>query len=172
MVQFHVQLKTGVERQRSRPFGEGPGGQQHAPDIGMNNDGISGFIRVLRATECSALQPLMGKNTGSLISRVPHGGTLNAGHQSCGIHHGEHVAQASVFFPNQLTYGLGVLHLTGGRRLNAHFLFNALASDPIVITQRSILIDHVFGDNEQTDPAGARRCIRGSCQNEVDDVVG
>ena len=74
----------------------------------------------------------MGKGLCRLVGGITHRRSLNTSDQTRCVHHGEHIAQALVLFTNQNANGVGVVHLTGGRRLDAHLLLNALAPNPIV----------------------------------------
>ena len=81
-------------RKRAATLGIGALGQQHAPDIRMHDDRIGRLIRMFRARERAALQPLAGIGDGALIGGLGDAKALHADRETLGVHHGEHGAHA------------------------------------------------------------------------------
>ena len=105
----------------------GAHGHQHALHIGVVDDGrASGNRAIYRA----ALHTVFGVQHGFLIGALGHCNALHAHGVAGGVHHDEHVFQATVFLADQVTHSaamVAVLQHRCGRCLDAHFVFNAHA---------------------------------------------
>ena len=62
-------------------------------------------------------------------------------------------------------------HLTGGTAVDAHFVLNATAINPIARAQLALRIEHVLGDHKQADAFAAGGCIGQARQHQVNDVA-
>ena len=67
------------------------------------------------------------------------------------VHHGEHGRQALVHFADQIPGGAVEVHHAGGRGLDAHLVLDGAAGQRVLLTQRTVGIDHHLGHDKQRD---------------------
>ena len=79
-------------------------GHEHAAHIGMVNDGGAGLDAAIYRT---ALHPLPGIGHGLLVGTLGNRYALHSDGIACRVHHDEHVFEAAIFLPHQITGGAG-----------------------------------------------------------------
>ncbi len=75
------------------------------------------------------------------------------------IHHREHGCEPFVRIANEPASGAIKLHHTGGRRFDAHFVFQRGGADGVARTARAVIIYDIFWYQKQRDTFWASRCI-------------
>ncbi len=75
--------------------------------------------------------------------------TLAANTQTGIVHHGKHCAHAIMWFTNQPTFGIVILHNGGWAAMQTHFVFQRHNIQRIRHTGIAVFIRDQFGHNKQ-----------------------
>ena len=120
---------------RAAAFGVGAHGHEHALDIGvMNNRRATCHAAIDRA----ALHAVFRVLNGFLISALCHCNALHAHSITSGIHHDEHVFEATVFLAYQVanrTTVIAILKYRSWRCLDTHLVLNTHAMYIVTSTE-------------------------------------
>ncbi len=92
--------------------------------------------------------------------------SLHAGAEARVVHHGEHAVEAFVRLADQKALGPVEVQHAGGRRLDAHLVFDGAAVHRVARAGVGMELGH----DKQRDALGARRRVRQLGQHQVDDV--
>ncbi|MCY1519841.1 hypothetical protein D9M68_546050 [compost metagenome] len=138
----------------------------------MHDDRVGGLVLGHRAGRRTALDALAGVFHGALVGALAGGQALDADAQALVVHHGEHGRQALVRRIDDPAGGAIEVHHAGRRRLDAHLVFDRTAGQGVLLTERTVGVDHELGHQEQRDAFRAGRGIRQLGQHQVDDVLG
>src|SRR5680860_29200 len=137
----------------------------------MDNQRIGRLLRILGACERTALRPGLRVLQTVLIGNLRQTQALHTYSQPGLIHHGKHVPHAPMLLSHQVTHGSIKAELASGRALDAHLLLQRPTDDGVSLAQGVIIVDPVLGDQEQTYALDARRRVRETSQNQMDDVL-
>ena len=141
--------------------------RQHATDIGVIDDRGVGFA----GPDRPALAPVLGIDEGVLVSSFGDAHALDADRQSRGVHHHEHMGQALVRLADQFGGGALIGHDAGRRGVDAQLVLQPDGPERIARPQGPVLVQQIFGGEEQADALRSRRGIGQPGQNQMDDVV-
>ena len=167
-----VGLQQRPDRQRPRALVERADVEQHAPDIGMHEDGIGWFVGRFRPAQRTPLQTVARVGGGVLIGDVGNRHALHGDAEPRLVHHHEHGVEALVGLADEKPLRLVVVHHAGGIGVNAHFVFDGAARHRVAGAKRAIGVRQKLRHDEQRDAARARRRALDARQHEVHDVVG
>ncbi len=166
----------GIKRAR-HPYAHCPAafvgracGQKHPADIGMHQQGVSGFVGAFGAGQCPALQAVTGIGRRPLIGGFAKAKTLNTDRKAFLVHHGEHGGHALMGFTDQIADCAVKIHDAGGGCLDAHLVFDRPAFDRVAIAKGPVIANHEFRDKEQGNALGPLGRIGQFGQNQMDDV--
>jgi len=170
---LHVLAEVGIIDQAAHAVHIDLHVEQHAPDVGMLDDGHRRGALVRQVHQVPALDPLPG-----VVHRVHVGGggqgqTLHAHEQAGLVHHEEHLAHALVFLAQEQPLALALfpeIHSAGGAAVDAHLLLGAGADDVVEIAHAPVLVDPVLGHDKEGDAGSARGCALDAGQHGMDDV--
>ena len=124
---------SGVIRRRRRAghgataFGIGAHGHEHAAHIRVMDDGRCALDGAIDRAGLHAVTRVLH---GPLVGAVGHCNALHAHGIAGGVHHDEHVLQATVFLAHQVTHSTAVVAILqhgSGAGLDAHLVFDAHA---------------------------------------------
>ena len=163
---------TGVAEHHAAAFQQGLLGQQHAPHIRVDNDGVCRAIGVLGAGYRAHLQPVLGVGQGLLVAQFHMPDALHGCADSGGVHKREHRLQALVGLPEQVGLRVIKIHDAGGIPVDTHLVFDGAASNAITVAQGAVLQHVEFRNDEQGDAFDPDRCIGQPCQHDVNNVFG
>ena len=167
-----VKGRSSDRRHGTATFGVGTHGHQHAPHIGVVNDGCSGLDG---AVHWAGLHTVTGVLRGFLVGTVGDRYALHTHRVTSGVHHDEHVLQATVFLPHQVAdcaTVIAVLQHRCGAGFDAHFVLDAHAMHIVACTQGAVFVHHHFGHHKQADALDTFGCATDTGQHQMDDVVG
>ena len=172
MTLAHVELAGREVGERAARFRERPHGQQHAPHVGMTNDGDR--FRIV-AGNVAALHAFAGEGRCLLQRAFGDGNTLEAHGQPRIVHRRKHVRKALVLLADEQTKSAAIVAIRQHRRrarMNAHLLFERHAAQVVALPNRAVLIDAIFGHDEQGDAFDAGGRVRQARQHQVYNVFG
>ncbi len=167
-----IQLQRDIAGKGAAAFVQRLHGQQHAPHVRMHDDRIGHLVLCDRAGRRTALHAFARIFDGALVGALAGGQALDADAQALVVHHGEHRRQALVGLADHPADGAVEVHHAGRRRLDAHLVLDGAAGKRIARTQRTVIVDHHLGHEEQRDAARTGRRIGQLGQHQVDDVLG
>ncbi len=167
-----VKRKRDPRGERARAFGVGAHGQEHAPHIGMDDDGIGRLVGEFLALERAALQPVHRVLPRRLVGGLAECQALQADAEPRRVHHREHGAHALMRLADEIALGRLEIDDAGGRCLDAHLVLDRAAAHAVARARGAVLLDLVFGHDEEADAVDARRRAGDARQHEMDDVVG
>ena len=167
-----VQLHSHIAGEGTTALVQRFHGQQHAAHVRMHDDRVSHLVLGHRTGRRAALDAVAGVFHGVLVAALAQGQALDTDAQTLVVHHGEHGGQPLVRRIDDPAGGAVEVHHAGGRSLDAHLVFDGTAGQRILLTERTVVIDHDLGHQEQRDAFRAGRGVRQLGQHQVDDVLG
>ena len=167
-----VELQRGPVGERAGALVDGALVEQHAAHIGVDDDGIGGRLRLLRALEPAPLAAVLGVGGRALVGGLAQAQALKADAEPRPYHHREHAAQAFVRRADEVALRLIEVHHAGGRAVDAHLLLDRAAGDAVGRTGGAVLLERPLRHEEEADAAHAGRCVRQLRQHQMDDVLG
>jgi len=123
VIQLFVDQQGTIAGQCSAAFGIGLGRQQHATDIGMNQDGICGLRRCFDTRQTAHLDAVFGIRQGILIGNLGQTQRLVTYTQTRAVHHHKHGGQTFVGQAHHVAYSAIEHHLASGIAMDAHLVF-------------------------------------------------
>ena len=155
-----------IERHRrrvadgTRGLGERAHGQQHAPHVGMRDDG-----RGLGRLHAGAAALLAVARISERLLRCALGNAdaLQPDGKPGAVHHGEHARHAGIFLADQIAGGAAGIaenHGAGRRAVNAELVLDRMRAHVVTLAERSVGLEQKFRHQEQRNAAGAGRSVR------------
>ena len=169
--QQEIAIDRGPERKRPRRFVERLGVHQHAADVGVDDDRIGRAVRILRAGDGAALQPIFRVGDAVLIGHFRLAEPLQANAKARHVHHREHGHEALVLLADEIADSVVVVEHARRVAVDAHLLFDLAADDAIAFAERAIVLDQEFRHNEERNALGALRRTFDAREHQMDDVV-
>ncbi len=162
----------GVIGERAHRLGLRAHRQQHAPDVGVMDDGIS--AAGWRGDRL-ALDALPGEVARLLVGALGDGDALQPDIEPRIVHHREHALHAAVLLADEEADGAAIVAVgehAGRAGMDAELMLEADAAHVVARPETAVGIDQELGHEEERDAARARRCVGQAGQNEMDDVLG
>src|SRR6185295_16403803 len=166
-----VALARRPHHKRARRLVERTDAHEDSAHIRMHDDRIGRFVGILHAGNRPALQTLLRVSRGILVGNLGQRKALYAHAQARFVHHYEHCVEAAVFFANEPAGGTVVVHHAGGVAVDAHLLFYRAAADGVTRTQRAVIFNEEFRNQEQRDAFGSRWRAVDAGEDKVNDIV-
>ena len=110
----NIDIAANPDRQCAAPLGKCTHREQHAPDIRMHQQRVSGLVGVLGSAERAALLTVFGILDGGLVGAFSDTQTLDPDAQACVIHHREHGPHPLMRFADEPSRCVLKTHLAGG----------------------------------------------------------
>ena len=120
------QLRGAVDH-GAATFGDGFLGEQHAPHVGVPDDGVGHLLGLLFARERAHGTALAGIGQRALVSQLGMGHALDGGADARGVHEGEHGLQPLVRFTDQGADGAVEIEHRRGTGADAHLVLDRAA---------------------------------------------
>ena len=166
-----VHRGRGHIRQRAHRLGLRLHAHQHAPHIGLADDGH----RLGAAGEITPLHPLLGVAERQLVGALRYGDALQADGEARGVHHDEHVGEAFVLLTHQIAdraFLLAVDQHRGGAGVDAELVLDRSALHVVPLAQAAVGIDQELGHDEQRYALHPLGCVGRAREHQVNDVLG
>ena len=138
----------------------------------MHDDRIRRSSGIFRAGQGTHLQAVPGVGQRLLKGEFRVRETLQAGAEAREVHEREHVAQALIDIPDQVTGGAVEVEFAGRVAVNAHFSFQRAALDGVSFPDRTVVIRDELRHDKKRDAFGAGWRVGQACQHDVNDVLG
>ena len=153
-------------------FSQGAHAHQQTPHVRVVDDGRSPWQG---AVHRPTLHPLARKAHGLLVGPLGYRDALHTHAKTGGVHHDEHVLQATVFLTHQKADAaavVAVLQHSSRAGLDTQLVLDADAVHIVASPQRTVGINQELGHHKQTDALNALRRTRDPRQHQMDDVLG
>ena len=167
-----VEGERSPDHQSARGLVEGADFEQHAPDIGMHQDGIGRLAGLLGAGQRAALQALFGVGGRVLVGGFGLRETLHGDVEAGAVHHHEHRIEPAIFLADKPTLRTVIIHHAGRIAVDAHLVFDRAARHFVSLGQRSVVVDQHLRDEEERNALDAGRGALDAREHEVNDVFG
>ena len=172
-----VLVRGGVQVDRAQALGVCLLGHQRTTHVGVVGDGDARGGLVGHLGEVGTLDALLGVVEGVEVTGRQGGDGLGAHHHAGMLDDLEHLRDALVDLADEPALGGDAVltegDLTGGRRLDAHLVFDVGDEDAVAFAQFAGLVVEVeLGDEEQRQSLGAGAGALGTGEHQVEDVLG
>ena len=156
----------------------------HAIDIGLHpqevaahirvfDDGYGGRTMILEILQLASLNAFPGIVHRQKIGCRSIGQALQADAHAGVVDHVEHDLHALALFPQEKTDTFALAaqgHAGRGAGVNAVLLFHARADNVVAFAQAAVVVDKIFGHDENGNALGSRRVSFDACQYRMNDV--